>query len=125
MVIPGTEGHTRVDELLSAGVNVSVGNDNIMDPFGPLGKGSMLQSANLLIHTTHLSGNAQMSQVFDLITINGGRTLNLKDYGIQIGNQADCVILDAQSEYEALRLTSECLFVIRKIPSYCKNYTCS
>ncbi len=111
---PRHRGHTRVDELLSAGVNVSVGNDNIMDPFGPLGKGSMLQSANLLIHTAHLSGNAQMSQVFDLITINGGRTLNLKDYGIQIGNQADCVILDAQSEYEALRLTSECLFVIRK-----------
>ena len=111
---PRKRGHTRVDQLLAAGVNVSIGNDNIMDPFGPLGKGSMLQSAHLLMHTAHLSGRAQIPQVFDMITSNGARTLNLNDYGIRVGNQADCVILDAEDEFEALRLTSECLYVIRK-----------
>ncbi len=109
---PKKRGHTRVDQLLAAGVNVSIGNDNIMDPFGPLGKGSMLQSAHLLIHTAHLSGRSQMDQVFNMITSNGARTLNLDDYGIEEGGRADCVILDAVDEYEALRLTSECLFVI-------------
>lgn len=111
---PKKRGHTRVDQLLAAGVNVSIGNDNIMDPFGPFGKGSMLQSAHLLIHTAHLSGRAQMDQVFDMITVNGARTLNLDNYGIEQGAQADCVILDAGDEYEALRLTVECLYVIRK-----------
>lgn len=111
---PKGRGHTRVDQLLAAGVNVSVGNDNIMDPFGPFGKGSMLQSAHLLIHTAHLSGRPQMDQVFDMITTNGARTLHLNDYGIEEGNSADCVILDAADEYEALRLTSECLYVIRR-----------
>lgn len=111
---PRRRGHTRVDELLHAGVNVSIGNDNIMDPFGPLGKGSMLQSANLIIHTAHLSGSNLIPKVFDLITINGAKTLNLTDYGIELGNQADLVILDAKDEYEALRLLSEAIYVVRK-----------
>jgi len=111
---PKGRGHTRVDQLLAAGVNVSVGNDNITDPFGPFGKGSMLQSAHLLIHTAHLSGRPQMDQVFDMVTTNGARTLHLNDYGIEEGNSADCVILDAADEYEAVRLTSECLYVIRR-----------
>lgn len=111
---PRKRGHTRVDELLQRRVNVSIGNDNIMDPFGPLGKGNMLQAAHLLAHTAHLSGDDQISQLFHMITINGARTLNDKDYGIEIGNQADLIILDAKDEQEAIRLTSECLYVIRK-----------
>src|SRR5699024_2502449 len=43
---PKNRGTTRVDELLDQGVNVSIGNDNIMDPFNPLGKGSLLQAAH-------------------------------------------------------------------------------
>lgn len=111
---PRKRGHTRVDELISKGVNVSIGNDNIMDPFGPLGKGNMLQAAHLLLHTAHLSGNNQILNLFDMISVNGAKTLNVKEYGVEVGNQADCIILDARDEKEAIRLTSECLYVIRK-----------
>lgn len=111
---PRKRGHTRVDELLSNGINVSIGNDNIMDPFGPMGKGNMLQAAHLLMHTAHLSGNDQMPQLFDMITENGIKTLNLNDNKIEVGNGADFIILDAKDEKEAIRLTSECLYVVRK-----------
>ncbi len=112
---PRKRGHTRVDQLIANGVNVSIGNDNIMDPFGPLGKGNMLQAAHMLLHTAHLSGNSQVKSLFDMITINGAKTLNMdKGYGIEVGNQADLIILDARDEKEAIRLTSECLYVIRK-----------
>ncbi|MEI3605757.1 cytosine deaminase [Pseudogracilibacillus sp. SE30717A] len=111
---PRKRGTTRVDELRMRGVNVSIGNDNLMDPFGPFGKGHMLQAAHLLAHTAHLSGMEQINDLFNMITVNGARSLNLKTYGIEIGNQADCIILDASDEYEAIRLTSECLYVIRK-----------
>lgn len=111
---PRKRGHTRVDELVEAGVNVSIGNDNIMDPFGPLGKGSMLQAAYLLIHTAHLSGNEQIAQVFDMITSNGAKTLQDDNYGIEVGKDADLIILDARDEKEALRLISESLYIIRK-----------
>lgn len=111
---PRKRGHTRVDQLLSNGINVSIGNDNIMDPFGPMGKGNMLQAANLLMHTAHLSGNNQMPQLFDMISVNGLKTLNVDDEKIEVGKQADLIILDAKDEKEAIRLTSECLYVIRK-----------
>lgn len=111
---PRKRGNTRVDELLAQGVNVSIGNDNIMDPMNPLGKGNMLQAAHLLLHTAHLSGNDQIVTLFDLITTNGATTLYDKNYGVTVNKQADCVILDATHEKEALRLTSDCLYVIRK-----------
>jgi len=73
----------------------------------------MLQAGHLLIHTAHLSGNEQMKDVFDMISVNGANTLQLNDYGIKEGNSANCIILDATDEHEAIRLTSECLYVIR------------
>lgn len=111
---PRRRGHTRVDELLASGVNVSIGNDNIMDPFNPLGKGNMLQAAHLLLHTAHLSGYEQIKELFQMITTYGAKTLSDAQYGIKKGNPADCIILDASDEYEAIRLTSDCLYVIRK-----------
>lgn len=110
---PKYRGVTRVDELLAAGVNVSIGNDNIMDPFGPFGKGSMLQAAHLLAHTGHLTSQAQIRDLFAMITTNGARTLHKKAYGIKLDAPANCIILDAANEQEAIRLTSECLYVIK------------
>src|SRR3982074_1516621 len=42
---PIRRGHTRVKELLAAGVNVCVGHDSVMDPWYPLGYGDPLQAA--------------------------------------------------------------------------------
>lgn len=111
---PKYRGVTRVDELIDARINVSIGNDNIMDPFGPLGKGSMLQAAHLLAHTAHFTTTEQLKTLFSMITTNGAKTLTEKSSGIRVGEQADCIILDATSEKEALRLTSDCLYVLRK-----------
>ncbi|HZW68229.1 MAG TPA: cytosine deaminase, partial [Pseudogracilibacillus sp.] len=44
---------------------------------------------------------------------NGARTLNEKTYGIALDAPANCIILDAANEQEAIRLTSECLYVIK------------
>lgn len=58
---PRRRGCTRVDELLAAGVNVCIGHDDLMDPWYPMGKGSMLGAANLLMHTAQLSGYDQIA----------------------------------------------------------------
>lgn len=112
---PRRRGHTRVDELLARGVTVSIGHDSIMDPWYPMGKGSMLSAANLLLHTAHMSGYSQFPQLFDMITDYSALTMNMaSDYGIKEGNTADFIVLDASDEMEALRLVSECLYVVRK-----------
>jgi len=111
---PRRRGHTRVDELIARDVNICIGHDSIMDPWYPMGKGSMLQGANLLLHTAHMSGYSQMDDLFDMITVNSAKTMKLDDYGIESGNSADLIILDAKDEMEAIRLESECLYVIRR-----------
>lgn len=112
---PRRRGHTRVDELLNRGINVSIGHDSIMDPWYPLGKGSMLQAANLLVHYAQMSGYEQFKQLLDMITYNSAKTMNVEaNYGIEIGKPADIVILNAKTEMDAIRLMSECIYVIRR-----------
>ena len=53
---PIRRGHTRVKQLLAAGVNVAIGHDSVMDPWYPLGYGDPLQAAFVLAHLGHMSG---------------------------------------------------------------------
>lgn len=111
---PRHRGHTRVDELLEAGVNVCIGSDDIMDPWFPMGKGSPLAAAGLLMCYAHLSGYKQISQLVDMISVNSAKTMMIEGYGIAEGNPANLVILDAETDFDAVRLTAEALYVIRK-----------
>src|SRR5438067_2047817 len=57
---PIRRGHTRVKELLAAGVNVCVGHDSVMDPLYPLGYGDPLQAAFVLAHYGQMSGHGEL-----------------------------------------------------------------
>jgi cytosine deaminase len=110
---PRKRGHTRVDELMARGVNVSIGHDSIMDPWYPMGKGSMLQAANLLLHTAHLSGYQQIIELYDMLTENSAKTMHIEgQYGLEVGKSADMIVLHAKNEMDAVRLMSDCLYVI-------------
>lgn len=111
---PRKRGCTRVDELMEKGINVSIGHDSIMDPWYSMGKGNMLAAAYLLMHTAQLNGYEQVNELYNMITINSAKTMHLDDYGINVGSSGDLVILDAKNPFEAIRLQSECLYVIRK-----------
>ena len=52
---PIRRGHTRIKELLAAGVNVCIGHDSVMDPWYPLGYGDPLQCASVLAHYGQMS----------------------------------------------------------------------
>ncbi len=111
---PKRRGITRVDELLENDVNVGIGHDCILDPWYPLGKGSMLEAASMLLHVSQLTGYQEIYQVFDLITDNSAKILNIQDhYGIKEGNPANMIILNAANEYEAIRKNAACLYSIR------------
>jgi cytosine deaminase len=111
---PRRRGHTRVDELDAAGVNVSIGHDSIMDPWYPMGTGSMLHAANLLMHMAHMSGYDQIPRLFSMISENSARTMQVEErYGIAEGRPANLLILDAPDEFEAIRRMASCLYVIR------------
>ncbi len=110
---PIRRGHTRVKELLAAGVNVCIGHDSVMDPWYPLGYADPLQAAAVFAHYGQMSGYSELQTLIDMITVNGARTLGLPDYGLEPGCRADLVVFDAPTEMDAVRLVAPRRAVIR------------
>src|SRR5881394_2982487 len=112
---PVRRGHTRVKQLQEAGVNVCIGHDSIMEPWYPLGYGDPLQAAFVLAHLGHMSGDAELRRLIEMITVNPAAALGIADYphGLAIGDAADLVVYDAPSEMDALRLVAPRFLVLR------------
>jgi cytosine/creatinine deaminase len=110
---PIRRGHTRVKELLQAGVNVCIGHDSVMDPWYPLGYGDPLQAAFVLAHFGQMSGDAELRALIQMITASPAAALGVPDYGLRVGGPADLVVFDAPSEADALRLVAPRTLVLR------------
>lgn len=111
---PKRRGMTRVPELMQAGLNVSLGQDSVMDPWGPLNAADMLDVAHMAVHAGHISGRDQMLSCFKAVTEFPARTLGLEGYGLEPGCHADMVVLQAENPIEAIRLRPPRLYVIRR-----------
>jgi len=110
---PIRRGHTRVKELLAAGVNVCIGHDSVMDPWYPLGYGDPLQAAFVLAHYGQMSGHNELRTLIDMITFNPASALGLQDYGLLPGNRADLCAFAAPTEMDAIRLVAPRKLVLR------------
>ncbi len=111
---PIRRGHTRVKELMAAGVNVCIGHDSVMDPWYPLGYGDPLQAAFMLAHYGQMSGAAELLSLVEMITSHPARALGLEDYGVRLGAPANLVVFDAPSEFDAIRLVPRRRLVLRR-----------
>jgi cytosine deaminase len=113
---PVRRGHTRVKELMAAGVNVCIGHDSVMDPWYPLGCGDPLQAAFVLAHYGHMSGAEELRRLVEMITVNPARALGLDaaGYGLAEGGPASLVVFDAPTEMDALRLLPRRRLVLRE-----------
>jgi cytosine/creatinine deaminase len=111
---PKRRGMTRVPELRSSGINVSFGHDCVLDPWYPLGQGDMLEVANMGVHVAQMTSRESMRWCFDAVTENPAKAMHLEAYGIEKGNHADMVVLQARDPIEAIRLKPARLHVIRR-----------
>jgi cytosine/creatinine deaminase len=111
---PKRRGVTRVKELLAEGVNVAFGQDCTLDPWYPLGKADMLQVAFMGLHICHMSGIEEIDACFDAVTASGARALGLSGSGLEVGCQANMVVLQAGTPRDAIRLQPPRLRVIRQ-----------
>jgi cytosine/creatinine deaminase len=112
---PKRRGFAQLKELLAEGVNVSLGNDVIVDPWYLLGKADLVDAASLALHFTYMSGLDEIPQLLECATWRGARTLGVEDdYGIEEGKPADMVVFDAPSALEVMRLKPVRRWVIRR-----------
>ncbi len=111
---PKRRGLTRVKEQMEAGINVAFGHDCVMDPWYSLGSHDMLEVAAMGLHVGQMTSQGQIQSCFDAVTKNAAAVMQLENYGIAPGNNADMVILDCTSPFDAIRLRPARLFVIRR-----------
>jgi cytosine deaminase len=111
---PKRRGFAQLKELLAEGVNVSLGNDVIVDPWYLLGRADLVDAASLALHFTYMSGLDEIPRLLDCATWRGARTLGVEDeYGIEQGKRADLVVFDAPTPLEVMRLKPVRRWVIR------------
>ena len=110
---PVRRGHTRVKQLLAAGVNVAIGHDSVMDPWYPLGYGDPVQAAFVLAHLGHMSGASELPYLLEMVTTNPARALGVDADGVRVGGPADLVVFDAPTAQDALRRVSPRFLVLR------------
>lgn len=118
---PIRRGITRVKELLEAGVNVSFGQDCVNDTFYPLGSADMLQVANITVHAAQMSLPPELEKVFDMITTDANKIMNLEGYGLEEGCVANLVLIDAKNIREAMAQAPNRPYVIREGKIIVKN----
>jgi cytosine/creatinine deaminase len=111
---PKRRGLTRVKEMQALGITVGWGQDCVLDPWYSLGTADMLDVAFMGLHVAQMTHPAEMARCFDMVTTQNAKIMNLTGYGLNVGDQASLVVLDASNPVEALRLRPDRLAVISK-----------
>lgn len=111
---PIRRGVTRIREFLDAGVNIAYASDNILDPFRPIGNGDMLEEGLLCAQVAQMVTRSELAQVYAMGTINAAKTLQLENYGLDVGSAADIVLLEADNVADALIQRATRRYVIKR-----------
>ena len=99
---PGRRPFPPVALLREAGVTVFGGSDNIRDSWWPYGDGDMLGRANMIGYRSGFNTDDELGIALDVVTRAGAKALRLKGYGLEVGDKADFVTLNAQHVPEAV-----------------------
>jgi cytosine deaminase len=95
--------HARVKELLAAGVNVCLGQDDISDSYYPFGRNNMLEVAFLAAHLLWMTTRPEMETLYDMVTTRAAQAIGLPKHRVEAGAPANLVVLEAPDVLEALR----------------------
>ncbi len=104
---------TPVRALRDGGVNVCLAANNIRNAFTPFNNGDPLVVASLAVAACHLGGADDLPSVLPMLTTNPAKALNIKNYGLAVGCNADMVLLNTKSVADVVIDHPEKLYVIK------------
>lgn len=111
---PGAGALVPIRQLHTLGVDVFSGSDNIRDAWAPFGNGDMLDRARLLAYRGDFRTDALLRLAFDCATTFPARILGFSPRSLSLGDQADLVLLTAQSIEQSICDAPASRRVIRK-----------
>jgi cytosine/creatinine deaminase len=100
--------------LVEHGVNCSLSTNNVLNPVTPYGDCSLIRMANMHANVLQIAQPAPLRECFAMLTERSARLLNLKDYGLMVGNPADIVIIDAETPEQAIAEIRQPLAVFKR-----------
>ncbi|MBP9044196.1 MAG: amidohydrolase family protein [Spirochaetes bacterium] len=104
--------HARVRDLLDADVLVMFGQDDISDAYYPYGRNNMLEVLFLASHILWMTTRSDMEKMYDMITVKPAKAIGLKNFKLEVGAEANLVVLNEGNILEAIRNHGEPLYVI-------------
>jgi len=87
-------GVADANRLVAHGVNCSLSTNNVLNPATPYGDCSLVRMANLHANVLQVRHPNELRECFAMLTERSARLINLRDYGIAVGNPADFVLFD-------------------------------
>jgi cytosine/creatinine deaminase len=100
--------------FVGEGCNCSISTNNVLNPFTPFGDGSLIRMANLHANILQVGDRERLTDLFGMITHRSAALMNLRDYGLEVGNPADLVIIDAESEADAVATVAPVLAAFKR-----------
>jgi cytosine/adenosine deaminase-related metal-dependent hydrolase len=99
---PASAPVPAVKELAALGILTGSGSDGIRDTWGPYGNADMLARACIVGQRNNLRRDDEVELALDICTFGGAAIMELKGYGLGIGDQADCVLVEGETLAEAV-----------------------
>jgi cytosine deaminase len=106
-------GVTPAHRLVDYGVSCSIATNNVLNPFTPFGDCSLLRMANLYANVAQIGRPSELESCLDMVTVLPAKLMNLRDYGIGVGNPADFVVLDCADRAAAVAELARPLFGVK------------
>jgi cytosine/creatinine deaminase len=106
-------GVTAAHRLIDYGVICSIASNNVLNPFTPFGDCSLIRMANFYANVAQIGRPSELASCLDMVTILPAKLMNLRNYGIAIGNPADLVVLDGMDRAGAVAEIVRPLFGIK------------
>lgn len=89
-----------VKRLRAAGVRMCTGNDGIRDAWGPLNMPDMLLRTFLVVYRNNFRQDDDIQMTLDIATYGGAQVIGAERYGLELGNDADLVVVDGENHLE-------------------------
>jgi cytosine/creatinine deaminase len=86
----------------------------VLNPATPYGDCSLIRMANLHANVLQIGRPDQLRECFAMLTERSARLLNLKNYGLEVGNPADIVVIDAESPEQVVAEIRQPLAVFKR-----------
>lgn len=91
-----------VPALRAAGVRVVLGSDGIRDAWSPFGNADMIDRTHILAYQLGAATDDELEACLDVAAHEGAALLGLPRSGLQVGDPADFMVLDAECAPQAV-----------------------